>query len=177
MSVLDPTRTTSPRRHSTRVAYPGAAFAFLCLGLLFSALTAVVAFVDQASLGVLEDHVRSGYPEYTPAELDGAVDAYVGYLAIVAGIGAVAWIVTLVAARRGRRWARYFAAVAFLVGASIAVFDLLIKEPNGVAGFPALHGWLGLLPVLAGLFALIALWGGGVSGTRASKSRRTGERN
>lgn len=171
MSVHDPTTTTTPRRHSTRVSYPAAAFAFLGLGLVFSALTAVVAFVDQASLGVLEEHVRSGYPEYTAAELDGAVDAYVGYLAIIAGIGAVAWIVTLVAARRGRRWARYFAVVAFLVGTSIAVFDLLITEPNGAAGFPALHGWLGLLPVLAGLFALIALWGGGVSGTAERKNR------
>jgi hypothetical protein len=46
----------------------------------------------------------------------------------------------------------------FVVGTSIALFNLLVQDTSGDTGLPPLLGWVGLLPSLAGLAAVILLW-------------------
>jgi hypothetical protein len=46
----------------------------------------------------------------------------------------------------------------FALGTSIALTDLLIKDTSGDTGLPPLLGWVGMLPCLAGLLAVILLW-------------------
>jgi hypothetical protein len=40
----------------------------------------------------------------------------------------------------------------------IALFDLLVRDTSGDTGLPPLLGWVGLLPCLAGLLAVMRLW-------------------
>ena len=46
----------------------------------------------------------------------------------------------------------------FVAGTAIALFDLTIRDTSGDTGLPALLGWVGLLPCLAGLVMVITLW-------------------
>jgi hypothetical protein len=46
----------------------------------------------------------------------------------------------------------------FVVGTTIALLDLLIKDTSGDTGLSPLLGWSGMLPCAAGLVAVIVLW-------------------
>jgi hypothetical protein len=62
------------------------------------------------------------------------------------------------AIRAGKRWARGAATAMFALGTGIAVTNLLIRDTSGGTGLPALLGWAGTLPCLAGLLAVTLLW-------------------
>jgi hypothetical protein len=44
-----------------------------------------------------------------------------------------------------------------VLGTGTAVFDLLVTDTSGDTGLPPLLGWVGVLPCLAGLLAVLLL--------------------
>ena len=131
----------------------------LRVGLALSLASAVGLFIDQTSAHSLAEHVSAQYSPY------GAVpdpNVLFGYLYATAGLAIAAWLIALRGVRSRKSWVRLFASVTFLVGAMLAVFNLVIRE-YGTPIFPVLWSVLGLLPALAGLVAVRLLW------TRASR--------
>lgn len=141
--------TTSRRRSTMGALYAG-------LGLTVVAL--IVPYVDQATANVLADHIQAGYPSYSQARTASAATIYLVYLSVVEAVGVVCWLATIWAVRTGRRWTRVAATGIFALGTSIALFDLLVKDTSGDTGLPSLLGWVGMLPSLAGLLAVVLLW-------------------
>jgi hypothetical protein len=126
------------------------------LGLTFVAI--IVLYVDHATANVLADHIRAGYPAYTQAHIDSAVTTYLVYLSVVGALGIICWLWMIRAVKAGKRWARGVATAVFALGTGIALIDLLVKDTSGDAGLPPLLGWVGMLPCLAGLLAVMLLW-------------------
>ncbi|GLY34719.1 hypothetical protein Amsp01_007430 [Amycolatopsis sp. NBRC 101858] len=124
-------------------------------GLVLTVLAAVVPF---AAAGLLADHLRAGYPGYTPAQIGSAVATYQVVLSVVGGLGALLWLATILAVRAGRRWARATATVGLVLGVSVALTGLLIRDTSGDTGLPPALGWAGLVPCLAGVLAVAWLW-------------------
>lgn len=128
------------------------------LGLGLTVVAMVMPYVDRATSQVLAGHVHAGYPGYSAARVDDAVSAYLMLLTIVGGLGLVAWAVSIGLVATGSRWARGTATTMFVLGTSVALFGLLVRDTSGDTGLPPLLGWLGVLPCLAGLVAVVQLW-------------------
>jgi hypothetical protein len=79
-------------------------------------------------------------------------------LSVVGALGIASWTWTIWAVRAGKGWARWVATAMFVVGASVALTGLLVKDTSGDTGLAPLLGWIGMLPCLAGLGAVTALW-------------------
>jgi hypothetical protein len=142
----------------TMTNHQRSAIGVLGAGLVLSVVATVVAYVDRATANVLADHIRAGYPSYDQARVDSAVTTYLIYLSVLGALGVVCWLWTMWAVKAGKRWARGAATVMFVLGAGVAVFDLLVKDTSGDTGLPAVLGWIGMLPSLAGLLAVVLLW-------------------
>ncbi|MEV0260354.1 hypothetical protein AB0I49_03270 [Streptomyces sp. NPDC050617] len=132
----------------------------LYAGLALTVIATAVAFVGQGVADVLSRHIRAGYPDIGQAEVASGARVYLTYLAVVGAVGVAAWLWTAWAVRKRKRWARTGATVVFLLGGSIALTNLLIKDTSGDTGLPALLGWVGMLPSAAGLIAVVLLWRG-----------------
>jgi hypothetical protein len=141
--------TTHHERSAIGAMYAG-------LGLTVVAL--IVPYVDHATANVLAGHIRAGYPAYTQARIDSAVTAYLVYLSVVGALGIIGWLWTIRAVKAGKRWARGAATAVFALGTGIALIDLLVRDTSGDVGLPPLLGWVGMLPCLAGLLAVMLLW-------------------
>lgn len=141
--------TAHHQRPAIRAMYAG-------LGLTVAAM--IVAYVDHATGNVLAGHIRAGYPAYTQARINTAAATYLVYLSVVGALGIICWLAAIWAVKAGKRWARGAATAIFVLGAGIAVIDLLIKDTSGDTGLPPLLGWAGILPCLAGLLAVTLLW-------------------
>jgi hypothetical protein len=98
------------------------------------------------------------YPTYSQARIASAVTTYLVYLSVVGALGTICWLSTIWAVKAGKGWARAAATALFVLGTSIALTDLLIRDTSGDTGLPPLLGWVGMLPCLAGLFAVTLLW-------------------
>jgi hypothetical protein len=122
------------------------------------ALTVAATIVPNVDANGLADHIRKGYPTYAQSRVDSAVTTYLVYLTVVGALGIIAWIWTLRAVRAGKRWSRAVATALLTLGAGIALFDLLVRDTSGDTGLPPLLGWVGVLPSLAGLLAVILLF-------------------
>jgi hypothetical protein len=127
-------------------------------GLALTVVAMIVPHVDHATANVLADHIRAGYPAYTPARIDTAVTTYLVYLSVIGALGIICWLSTSRAVKAGKRWARAAATAMFALGTGIALFDLIVKDTSGDTGLPPLLGWVGMLPSLAGLLAVTLLW-------------------
>jgi hypothetical protein len=127
-------------------------------GLLLTIAAAAAPYVDRATGHLLADHLRHGYPEYTRAELDTAVSTWVAILTVVGVLGVVGWVGTIWAVRAGKRWARWAASALFGLGTSLALTAALVRDTSGEVGLAPQLGVLGVLPCLAGLLAVTALW-------------------
>ena len=114
----------------------------------------------------LAAHIRAGYPAYSHARIDAAVNTYLIYLSVVGVLGIVCWLGMIWAVRAGKRWARWVATVIFAAATIVALTDLLIKDTSGDTGLPPLLGWIGMLPCLAGLLAVVLLWRSSVACAR-----------
>ena len=142
--------TTTRRDRSAVVA--------MYAGLVLTVATTIVPYVDHATANVLAAHIRDGYPSYTHARIDSAATTYLVCLSALRALGVIAWLATIRAARKGRRWVRVAASATFVVGTGVALFDLLVRDTSGDTGLPPLLGWVGLLPCAAGLVAVALLW-------------------
>jgi hypothetical protein len=141
--------TTHPQRPAVGVMYAGLALTVVALA---------VPYVDHATANVLASHLRDGYPTYSPARIDSAVTSYLIYLSVAGALGIACWLAMIRAVKAGQRWARAAATVAFALGTSIALTNLLIRDTSGDTGLPPLLGGAGVLPCLAGLVAVALLW-------------------
>lgn len=127
-------------------------------GLATTVIAAIIPYVDRVTSNTLADHIRAGYPTYPQARIDTAATTYLMYLSAVGVLGVAGWLCTVRAVKTGKRWARGAATAMFVLGTSVALTDLLIKDTSGDTGLPALLGWAGILPCLPGLLAVILLW-------------------
>ncbi len=125
------------------------------LGLTVAATT--LPYIDHATANVLANHIRAGYPTYSPARIDSAATTYLAYVRRWA-LGIIAWLWTIRAVKARKRWARGTATAMFALGTGTALTDLLIKDTSGDTGLPTLFGVIGMLPCLAGLLAITRLW-------------------
>jgi hypothetical protein len=145
----DRSAMTHPARSAIGAMYAG-------LGLTVAAI--IVLYVDHATGNALARHIRAGYPSYGQARIHAAVTTYLIYLSVLGALGVLSWLCTIWAVSTRKPWARWVAAALFAAGTSIALFNLLIKDTSGDTGLPPLLGWVGMLPSLAGLLAVIFLW-------------------
>src|SRR5205823_5111959 len=106
----------------------------------------------------LAEHIRAGYPNYSDARVDTAVTIYLAYLTVVGALGVGCWLWSIRAVKAGKGWVRAAATALFVVGTTLALTDLLIKDTSGDTGRSALLGWVGILPSLPGLLAVALLW-------------------
>ena len=132
--------------------------ATLYAGLALTVIATIVPPVDRATSNTLADHIRTGYPTYSQARIDTAATTYLVYLSTIGVLGVVAWLWTVRVVKMRKRWARGAATAMFMLGTSVALTDLLIKDTSGDTGLPPLLGWAGILPCLPGLLAVILLW-------------------
>ena len=114
-------------RSAIRAMYAG-------IGLTIVAL--IVPYIDHATANVLADHIRDGYPTYSQARIASAVTTYLVYLSVVGALGTISWLSTIWAVKAGKRWAHAAATALFVLGTSIALTDLLIRDTSGDTGLP-----------------------------------------
>lgn len=134
------------------------AVAAMYAGLTASVIATIYPYIDRATSNTLAGHIRAGYPSYTEARTDTAVTTYLVYLSIIGALGVVGWLFAVHAVKTGKRWARGVTTAMFVLGASVALTDLLIKDTSGDTGLPSSLGWVGVLPCLPGLLAVALLW-------------------
>lgn len=127
-------------------------------GLALTVIATIAPLVDRATGNVLAGHIQSGYPGYTQEQIDTAVLTYLVSLSIIGVLGIMCWFFAIQAVRKRRRWARSAATLVLVVGASVGLFGLLVRDTSGDTGLPASLGWLGMLPSLAGVVAVSLLW-------------------
>lgn len=130
---------------------PPRAQAALWAGLALTVVTAVVPFF---ATQLLADHVRAGYPGYTPAQIGSAVTTYQVVLAVLGALGVVAWLATILAVKADKRWARAAAVAGLVLGVSVGLTGLLVRDTSGDTGLPPVLGWAGLAPCVAGVLAV-----------------------
>lgn len=121
-------------------------------------LTVLAAVIPLAAGHLLADHVRAGYPTYTPAQIGSAVTAYRVVLSVLGGLGVLTWLATILAVRAGKRWARPTAIAGLVLGVSVGLTGLLVRDTSGDTGLPPVLGWAGLAPCVAGVLAVAWLW-------------------
>lgn len=130
----------------------------LWLGLALTVLVALAPLIDLATADTLSAHVRDAYPDWGPATVRGDRDAITVYLVAVGALGAVMWLWTIRVVTRGRRGARALATFALAAGACVALSDLVLAGGRYDTVVPTPYGVLGLLPVAAGVAAVVPLW-------------------
>ena len=138
--------TTVPPWHS--------AIAAMVVGLVLTIVATIAPFVTSA----LRDHIRSSYPAYTDARVASAVSAWLIILTVIGALGVAGWLWSIWIVVTTKRWASWAATAMFALGASVAIADLLIKDKSGDIGLAPMLGWVGVLPSVAGLVAVVLLW-------------------
>lgn len=137
---------------------PVRGLAAMYTGLAFTLVAMIAPFADRATTHVLADHIRAGYPTYSPERIDAAVTTYLVMLTVVGVLGVASWAWTIWAVRSGRRWARWAATAMFALGTAAALTALLTEDTSGDTGLAPQLGWLWMAPSLAGLVAVVMLW-------------------
>ncbi|GGQ52112.1 hypothetical protein [Streptomyces flaveolus] len=127
-------------------------------GLGLTVIATVTPYADRATTHLLVDHIRAGYPTYSQARVDSAVDTYLMLLSITGALGALAWLGAAWAVKAGKRWARPASTMLFVLGAGLGLTGLLTKDTSGSTGLPPALGWAGVAPCLAGALAIALLW-------------------
>ena len=130
----------------------------MCGGLALTIVATALPFADRAGSSGLTGHLRAGYPAYSTERIDAAVDTYLIYLSIIGALGVACWLGTIWAVRARKAWARGVATTVSLAATTVALTGLLVRDTSGDTGLPALVGWTGMLPCLAGLVAVSLLW-------------------
>jgi hypothetical protein len=127
-------------------------------GLILTILTIIILYVDHATANVMADHIRAGYPSYSQSRIDSAAMIYLVYLSVIGVLGIVSWLSLIWGASKNKRGIRWIATGMFILGMSISLFNLLVRDTSGDTGLSPLLGWVGMLPSIAGLLAVILLW-------------------
>lgn len=136
----------------------GAAVVAMYAGLLLTLTASLAPYLDRATGHVLADHIRHGYPMYNPDRVESAVTAWLALLTASGVLGIAGWTGTIWAAKGRTAWAPPTATVMFVAGSGSALTALLTKDTSGEVGLAPLLGWIGMLPLLPGLVAVVMLW-------------------
>ncbi|GAC85122.1 hypothetical protein [Gordonia paraffinivorans] len=141
------------------------------LTALGAVLTALVAIIPFGMRDVLTDHIRHGYPDFTPDEIDTAATAYLGILGIMGAVGVVAWLTSAWLIRRGTRHARTIVSTIFAAAVAVTATLVFIEDTSGEVGLAPAVGWMQLVPCVVGVIVVALLWRGG---SRSGTDRRIG---
>jgi hypothetical protein len=150
--------TTVQHQRSAMTHHERLAIGAMYVGLGLTVAAIIVLHVDHVTGNALVRHVRAGYPSYGQVRIDTAVTTYLIYLSVLGALGVLCWLFTIWAVSTRRAWARWVATALFAAGTGIALFNLLVRDTSGDTGLPPLLGWVGMLPSIAGLLAVIFLW-------------------
>lgn len=123
------------------------------IGLALTLIVGVVPFLEPATQ-VLTDHIRSGYPGYTEAEVDDAVGSWQIVLTVLSVLGVLAWAWTI----RSVRTARWSTTALFTVAVCIALALHTVRDTSGEVGLAPALAWLWTLPCVAGAAVTVATW-------------------
>jgi hypothetical protein len=58
----------------------------------------------------------------------------------------------------GKRWAPWAISAMFVLGTSVALTALLVRDTSGDVGLAPMLGWIGMAPCFAGLAAVATVW-------------------
>ncbi|MEU6249646.1 hypothetical protein [Glycomyces sp. NPDC047010] len=141
-------RTADPRMGQVRQA--------LWIGLALQLALAALPLLDLATLDTITAHVRTAYPDWSAGDVALDRNAITWSLVGLGVLGAVGWLIALLRARRGAP--RVTATVLFTLGLVTSLTLLGTGGENYDQIVPLGYGLLGLLPVLAGLAALVSVW-------------------
>jgi len=145
------------------ISYRPAAAVTLGLGLVSTIVVSIFPWLERSGLA---DHIEAGYPAYPPDRIDTAVVTYLVYLSVLGAAGVAGWLTTMWATRRGDRWARWLAAALCGAGILIALFNALVRDTSGDTGLPSQLGWVGVLPCVVGVLAVVLMWAPSEPGRR-----------
>lgn len=159
-------------RRTASVTHQQSTIITMSVGSIFTSAALAAVWVDHTTANALAHHIRAGYPHDSRAHIDSAAATYIIYLSALGAIGLIAWLSSIWAVRRDKRWTRPAATLAFICATSLSLTNLLIRDTSGETGLPALLGWLGMLPCLPGLVTVILLWKDPAPGPRAPPSHR-----
>ena len=140
---------TTPRRSALRAS---------CLGLGLTLIAAFLPHLDRVTTHVLAAHIHTSYPTYTEEQVDIAVNAWLMLLSVIGALGVLGWIWTMWTIKADKRWARWSALSIFVIATGVALAALLTKDTSGDVGLAPPLGLVGILPCLAGLWVVVALW-------------------
>ncbi|MFS0910805.1 hypothetical protein AB3M89_03360 [Microbacterium sp. 179-I 3D2 NHS] len=132
--------------------------AWLTVGLVLTAAVTAFPGVDLAVTDTISGHIRQGYPQYSDESVRAAASAYAVALSTTGLLGLAGWIVAIIAERRAARWAPWFSTICLVAGTTAALFFLLVRDTSGDTGLPAMIGWAGIAPSIAGLAATALQW-------------------
>jgi hypothetical protein len=119
------------------------------IGLALTIVATIAPYVDRATDTVLADHIRDGYPTYTQEQIDAAVTSWLVILSVIGALGITSWCWTIWAMQARKSWAKWAASAMFVLGTSVALSELRVKDTSGDAGLAPLLGWIGMLPCVA----------------------------
>lgn len=128
------------------------------VGLTLTILLTLAPAVDVLTVDSIADHVRGAYPDWSADLVAADRNAIAMYLAGTGVLGVVGWLWAIRGAKRRKKWSRAVTTTLFVAGASTALFNLSYSADPYSTIIPAPYGVLGLLPVLAGLIAVIRSW-------------------
>lgn len=92
------------------------------------------------------------------ARVDSAANIYLVILSVIGALGVSGWLWTVRSVKTGKRPTRAVVTTLFVLGTSVELTGLLIKDTSGDTGLPHLLGWVGLAPCLPELLAVVLLW-------------------
>lgn len=153
------TTITSPDTATTRRGRgaPRSVVAPMLVGLGLTVVALVLPHLDSVT-GMLAGHIRAGYPQMSARDVAAGVAFYTVALTVVGALGLVGWTVSLWLAHRTPRWAPVPSSLLWVVATTLAVYALTAVDTSGDTGLPALLGWSGVLPCVAGLVAVVQQW-------------------
>lgn len=126
-------------------------------GLVLTVVVTVLPFLDGATQ-ILAEHIRSGYPDYTDAEIGAAVSTWQIVLTVLSGLGILGWAWTIWSVRAARRWTPWSATALLAVAVSLALTLLTVQDTSGEVGLAPALGWIWAAPCLAGVAVAVASW-------------------
>ncbi|GAB3660032.1 hypothetical protein [Glycomyces tarimensis] len=130
----------------------------LYLGLALTALVALAPLIDTVTVDAIGGHVRAAYPEWPAGQVRLDRTAIIAWVAVTNALGMPLWWWTIRLAGKGHRRARTVATWAFAAGACLALLNLGFGGERYETVVPLFFGLMGLLPLAAGLLALVPMW-------------------
>ena len=137
----------------------------LHIGLAAQLLVLLMPVVDWLTFDSIATHVRAAYPAWGPGEVALDHDAIVWSLLGVGLLGSLGWLWAIRTSRRAGHRSRIITTALFALGTTVAVTSLLFAGGAYDRVLPLWYGIAGIVPCLAGLTAVVAVWQPGRAGT------------